>query len=279
VSSRCCRVVFLFNSSTCCSTFSHTGYSDDPWFEYGDVAAAANEVAEFRNVAYFSAAGNSGHQGYQEEWQNVACPDFVAPPGAPIFPGLYSSCHDFGGGKSTQRITASAPILIVLQWDEPFGNCQNDLDALVFAVDDNAPPGSPRFLVNAGSQDNLSGGDPLEIVFLPAGTYDLALALFDGTPFVGPSYSPPTLLQWRNYADDPLDFADPPLTASTITGQANTRFTAGVGAYYDQQTLGSGVEIEPFSSRGGTPILFDSDGDRLADPLLLEQPRFLGPDG
>jgi subtilisin family serine protease len=37
--------------------------------------------------------------------------------------------------------------------------------------------------------------------------------------------------------------------------------------------------LEPFSSQGGAPILFDSSGIRLATPIVRQKPDFIGPDG
>src|SRR4029079_8936900 len=34
-----------------------------------------------------------------------------------------------------------------------------------------------------------------------------------------------------------------------------------------------------FSSLGGIPILFDTNGNRLATPVVRQQPAFTGPDG
>ncbi len=37
--------------------------------------------------------------------------------------------------------------------------------------------------------------------------------------------------------------------------------------------------MEPFSSLGGAPILFDSSGNRLITPIVRQKPNFVGPDG
>jgi Ca2+-binding RTX toxin-like protein len=56
----------------------------------------------------------------------------------------------------------------------------------------------------------------------------------------------------------------------------------GVGAARYQDTPAFGVTppvIEAFSSAGGSPILFDTAGNRLATPEVREQPAITAPDG
>jgi hypothetical protein len=70
--------------------------------------------------------------------------------------------------------------------------------------------------------------------------------------------------------------------SSTSFGHPNGQFTAGVGAAWSVNTPEFGVsppELESFSSRGGTPILFDRSGARLAAPEIRNQPRFVATDG
>jgi subtilisin family serine protease len=56
----------------------------------------------------------------------------------------------------------------------------------------------------------------------------------------------------------------------------------GVGAARYQDTPAFGVNpplIEAFSSAGGSPILFDIAGNRLATPEVRQQPDITAPDG
>jgi hypothetical protein len=55
-----------------------------------------------------------------------------------------------------------------------------------------------------------------------------------------------------------------------------------VGAAFYFQTPACGATpavLEPFSSLGGAPILFDTSGTRLAAPVVRQKPDFVGPDG
>jgi len=72
--------------------------------------------------------------------------------------------------------------------------------------------------------------------------------------------------------------------SSTLMGHANlppTEVTAVAAADYTN-TPAFGVSppvVDFFSSLGGTPILFDDTGSRLASPLIPQQPNIVGPDG
>jgi hypothetical protein len=166
-------------------------------------------------------------------------------------------------------LTLLEPTLIILQWDEPFASVSgpmagstNDVDLLFLDVD--------RGGLLFGSFEQNIGGNPLEGGYFPAGTCDVVIAMSAGT-------NPPNLVKWIAYGDTIRD-VDPPMTASTLVGQPNTPHTAAVGAAYDQQTFGS-LTIQPYSAIGGTPIMFNRDGSRMAEPTVPKQPKFVGPDG
>jgi hypothetical protein len=55
-----------------------------------------------------------------------------------------------------------------------------------------------------------------------------------------------------------------------------------VGAAPFYNTPGCGVTPalpETYSAQGGSPILFDTSGNRLATPVIRQKPNFVGPDG
>ncbi|MDP2427554.1 MAG: S8 family serine peptidase [Methylobacter sp.] len=71
--------------------------------------------------------------------------------------------------------------------------------------------------------------------------------------------------------------------SSTIFGHPNATGAMAVGAMSYSQTpwFGSPItqgKIQSFSSAGGTPILFNVDGSRLAQPLLQLKPEIIAPD-
>src|SRR5262249_54768281 len=65
-------------------------------------------------------------------------------------------------------------------------------------------------------------------------------------------------------------------------GHANAAGAEAVGAAFYQQTPQFGQNpplLEPFSSAGGTPILFALNGTRLATPEVRQKPEIVAPDG
>lgn len=131
------------------------------------------------------------------------------------------------------------------------------------------------------------GGDPLEFLFIdvtsillgagrggdPGFTFQLAIGLFEGAP--------PGLM--KIVVDpDPGRFLDYPTNSGTSYGHHIASGAAGVAAAFAGSTPAFGVDpplVEPFSSAGGTPILIDTNGDRLDGPEIRRQPKFTGPDG
>mmetsp|Transcript_65408 Transcript_65408/g.133043 ORF Transcript_65408/g.133043 Transcript_65408/m.133043 type:complete len:360 (+) Transcript_65408:2257-3336(+) len=220
------------------------------------LARTANDAAEIHGVPYFTSVGNSGRNSWEGTYK----------PGEACLEGVLS-CHDFGDGVLKQRIKFTGMFgNIVFQWSEPF-------------YSGNGPPGSPSdldiFLLNTETgehvmvfpPENNIGGDPSEIAGIYEGEFDLVIALVGGPA--------PELMKWNVYHGDVE--ADPPANAGTIKPHANTKHVAAVGAAFELQTFGN-LEAEPFSSAGGSPVLFDRNGKRLAEPKVFDQPRFVGPD-
>jgi hypothetical protein len=69
--------------------------------------------------------------------------------------------------------------------------------------------------------------------------------------------------------------------SGTITGHANAAGAFAVGAvdFRDTPEFGGELRVEPFSSAGGTPILFDGNGIRLPRPEFRQKPDFSCVDG
>ena len=70
--------------------------------------------------------------------------------------------------------------------------------------------------------------------------------------------------------------------SATLQGHPGAAGAAAVGAAFYFQTPSCGTApavLEPYSSLGGAPILFDTAGVRLATPVVRQKPDFVGPDG
>ncbi|MCA1850920.1 MAG: S8 family serine peptidase [Beggiatoa sp.] len=90
-----------------------------------------------------------------------------------------------------------------------------------------------------------------------------------------------------NEGNDPVEIFDftntgPETKTGTSWGHSAAAGGLGIGAAFYQQTPAFGTSppiIEDFSSAGGTPILFDIAGNRLATPEDRPQPDITAPDG
>lgn len=249
----------MSNFLLCCQD-----YFNEPFFQDGIIAQAANDVAEQRGIPYFSSAGNRG----RDSWETGA---FA---GSGVNGPDGCEYHDFGGGQISQRLTVAATgqFFVTLEWDQPFNSVsgppgtQSDLNIFLLQ-------GGTENVLQSSTNDNI-GGDAFELVSASTntfGTTDLDIRI---TYCAGP---PPSRIQWITMIGIILS-SDPPTIAPTLYGHPNTQFAAGVAAAYEQQTFAAQTPIvETFSSPGGIPILFDRDGNPISE--VRPQPRFTGTDG
>jgi len=253
----------LLADSGCDVIVDDIGYLTEPFFLDGVIAKAANDVAESMNVPYFSSAGNSAKQ----SWEGVYNPSGAIDENGCEF-------HDFGGGQTRQLIVpSSASQTIKLQWDDAF-----------FSV--SGKPGTLQdidlIIVDAGTNNAIAsdlsfntGGDPVAFVqFTVSGPYEIMITHCNAVS------DPPPLLKWINFSSvSSIEFDT---ESSTSFGHPNAEFAAGVGAAFFQDTPAFGAVpplLENFSSRGGTPILFNADGSRKPEAEVRLQPRFTATDG
>lgn len=110
-------------------------YLDEPFFQDGPVAVAINEVTA-AGASYFTAAGNdnvisggSDVGSVEAQFAPVACPAGV--------PG--SACADFNPGGPADNsfeytVESGKEIVLDLQWAEPWGGVQTNLDAYLLSA-------------------------------------------------------------------------------------------------------------------------------------------------
>jgi hypothetical protein len=256
-------------------------YLAEPMFQDGIVAQAVNQVVG-GGVAFFSAAGNQARLSYQSAFRaGTVFGDgaFASAPGAPHFFG--GTAHNFAAGGGTdvfQRITLpnGGGFLLSFQWDSP-----------MFSV--SGAPGSPNdldiYLLNASATQVLAGshipnvnGDPVEVFAFVNNTGATADFNFVITNFQGPN---PGLMKYVlfNFNGTIQEFAT---NSSTIYGHINaaTAEAVGAAAYFNTPAFGvSPPVLDFYSSSGGTPILFDSAGNRLANAEIGSKPEIVAPDG
>jgi len=235
---------------------------EEPFFQLGLSAKAANKAAEENGIAYFTSARNYR----SSSWENRGFKDAPCPPQFP-FLANYSSCHEFGGDLGVyQFIPLFSFNKFVFQWDDPWQSIngppgpQTDLDVFLF----NATNGE---LLNFGVESNVNG-DAIESFYPLPGFYFFLIAKRSG-----PS---PNVIKWlsRGLESDPTGLGN----SGTVTETGNAPGTAAVGAASEKQVFGELV-MQDYSSLGGVPLIFDDDGNRRMEELVLNQPRFVGPDG
>ena len=246
------------------------GYFAEPMFQDGIIAQAVDEVTAL-GIPYFSAAGNSGRDSYESVFRDS---------GTTAYGGVL---HDFDASGVTdtfQRITVPGLSSMVLsfQWDEPFGSLggagsTSDMDILVLASESTSAT-----VLASGATDNI-GGNAGEIVgytnnSVSTATVYLALVKYND---IGPD---PGLLKYVKFRSGTI--AEHDTDSSTTFGQNNAAGAMAVAAAFFGDTPAFGQSpplLEGFSSRGGTPIFFDTDGNRLTTPVVRETPSFTAPDG
>ena len=212
------------------------GFPGEPYFGDGPIAQAVAKVAG--NPVYVSAAGNDAQVHYED--------DFV---GTTVL-GLGVPEHNFGnaaGGASDPTmnilVAPNATIIVVLQWNDPFGGSANDYDLLL--VDE-----TETFLL-ALSEDVQNGNDdPIEaIVFTnPFSTASIrvkvVIAQFSGANRRLEMFTllGPVLVEEFNVPDGSV-FGHP-----AVSGVLATAAIAASDPGNDT--------IESFSSRGPSEIFF-----------------------
>jgi len=261
-------------------------YLNEPMFEDGIVAQAVDAVTA-NGVAYYSAAGNQGRQSYETTFRDSG--EYLC---LEIFPP-YDDCniwfervgkmHDFDPGPGQhlfQSITIpiNATLTIAMQWDDPFGNAKTDHDVVL--LDET---GSAWY--EFGANDNVVTGDGWEVLqftndeFLGPGTTAFTVAItYDDVDSIGP---PATLLKAVFFGNG-ITINDFPTNSGTLIGHANAAGAAAVGAAFFLETPEYGIDpplLEPYSSAGGTPILFGVGGSPLPGPEVRLKPEFTAIDG
>jgi hypothetical protein len=259
-------------------------YFAEPMFQDGIIAQAVDSVVS-EGVTYFSSAGNASRQSYQSVFRagdffaSAAIPSVV---GAPGFLGGTAHNFDPGAGKDHfQSITLppGTTLTVSLQWDSPYFSVsgapgtQNNLD--LYVLDSSA------MVVLAGATLNNIGGDPIELF---GTTNNGTSALNVNLMIVNRSGPNPSVLKYVYFFSGLAPATNEHHTqSSTIFGHANAGGAVAVGAaaYFNTTQFGvSPPVLNSFSSRGGTSVMFDLAGNRLAvaDPRA-GKPEIVAPDG
>lgn len=263
-------------------------YLNEPMFQDGVVAQAVDSVVG-AGVAYYSAAGNSGRHSYESafvdsgedfciDWDYNGICD-------PIFE-LVGDMHDFDPGPSVdfyQSITipVDAILTVALQWDEPFGNVHTGdgpkSDHIIVLLDETG-----GIMLEISANDNVTTGEPWEVLqYYNDGSFGTEFNIvitFDDYDSPGP---PATLMKTVFYGNS-TSINEYQTNSATVVGHANSAGAEAVGAAFYEETPEYGwtpPKLEPFSSAGGTPIIFDTSGELLPAPEIRLKPEIVAIDG
>jgi Subtilase family len=273
------------------------GYFDEPFYQDGLVAEAVDAV-EAEGVAYFSAAGNDSDLAYE----NTA-PSFATTATSGSMSGEQLLNFDTTGASDTTSLPVTIPpippgdfLAIVVEWDQPYVTGASGSPGASSSVDLCVTGASAGTIVTDYDGDAVSctgpnavGIDPYQIIIIgnptsaSGNTPQQSLSIMVGLA----ANSRGTIVPGRiivSVEDDGLgstitSFAT---DSATIQGHPGAAGAAAVGAafYFETPQCGtSPATLEPFSSIGGAPILFDTTGTRLATPIVRQKPDFVGPDG
>ena len=269
-------------------------YFDEPYYQDGLVAEAIDAV-EAQGVAYFTAAGNNSDLSYE----NTA-PKFSTLATAPPNADEYLLNFDTSNAAATTSLPVTIPpippgdfLAVTLEWDQPYitgaassGGATSQLDLCI-----TGGTGSDTIIDYDGNAVSCTGPNKLGadsyqvmVVYNPASAagntaqqnFNIVVGLANGTKApgrlivtVGDNGLGSTITQFAT-------------NSATIQGHRTAAGAAAVGAAFYFQTPRCGstpAALEPYSSIGGTPILFSSAGTRLATPLYRQKPDFVAPDG
>jgi Subtilase family len=269
------------------------GYFDEPFFQDGLVAQAIDTV-EAQGVAYFSAAGNFGSLAYEN-----TDPAFTKA-GSGSNAGELLLNFDTTNATNTTALPLTIPaippgdfVAVVVQWDQPYitgaagsPGASSHIDVCITGGD-----GSDTITDYDGNPvsctgPNATGVDPYQIMIIgnPANAagnsqqqnLNVVIGLADATAKPGRIL---VVIEDDGLGSTINSFAT---NSPTVQGHRSATGAATVGAAFYFKTPRCGTSpavLENFSSLGGTPILFDTSGNRLATPEVRQKPDFVGPDG
>jgi len=239
----------------------------EPMFQDGIIAQAVNNAVT-AGSAYFSSAGNQARRSYQSAF-NAGQQVNIG--------GVLETAHEFDPVTDDilQRITVpiGGRFLLSFQWDAPFATAggagaNNNLN--IYLIQNGTT------IVAQGRTNNI-GGDAVEVPFFNNNTngtqFDILI-----TSAGGPI---PGTIKYVDFGIG-VTFNEYLTNSTTLFGHANAQSAIALGASSFLATPAFGVNppvVENFSALGGTPIIFNAAGVRLATPVVRQKPDFVAPDG
>lgn len=242
-----------------------------PFFQDG-VSAQAVQEATNKGITLISAAGNNGNISYESEFR---------PGGTFSLSDITFEAHDFDAGENIDlfqdiKVTKDETLIRpLLSWDEPIGNISSEYKMFLL----NSPE-----LPNENNVTSISVIPSLSAIDTPLRTLlyptikDETLYLLIAREDTDSHQS--NIIKWVSFANGAdrtttYEYIDDDSLNRTVVGQANAPASIAVGAINAEATQ----DIRTYTSRGGSPILFDKKGTKLSTPIVRKKPEIFAPDG
>ena len=248
-------------------------YLTEPFFQTGDVIQTAVQTAINAGVSYFTSASNEGSNFYQASFTGVKT----------TLTGLAGSylAENFGTAsapvtRQSLTIAKGATASIDLQWDQPFagiGGKTGAANSLGMVLYDS----SNHIVAYATMNDvNRNPDQFLQFTNTTAST-GFSLAIFtNGGSTVPGQFKYIVYGQGTTINDPHAGKGSGTLIGHEEVAAANT---VGAVAYTQTAAYGGKNAVESFSSVGPGSLLFDANGNRLAQATSSGGVDFIAPDG
>src|SRR5262249_3358118 len=193
--------------------------------------------------------------------------DAIAAHGHPIGESFHNFRTTDGKTAVTTRLDSFANNVVDFQWDEPFdlGKVHTDYNIYVFDLQGHyLDPLDPNFPGFYTTDVNPETDEPTELLFLPPGNFQIAIARVSGGNARHLKYIVVNGVGESTHQNAP-----------SVAGHTAARRARSVAAFqYDILTF-----PEDFSSPGPVTIYFDKNGNRLNEPEIRQVPQISGVDG
>ncbi len=270
--------VIALQAAGCTVIVDDIDLGDEPFFQLGSAAEnAISDVIAKDGVTFVSSAGNFGDAYYQHAFTAST---------TTLYDGSPAQAMTFSNGTSYQSVTAAGGSYdyITLQWDASYYDSGAAPDSITIKAFD-----SNNNLVATSSQVEVNGQlvAATELALPPSNsttTYNIAIYQNAGTPavseikynLIGVGVSGGTgvggRINDRDAGSGDGEIAGHPLIPGEIAvGAIDVANTPATGATPDF--------TDYFSSTGPGKLLFDANGNPLPQPVTVNTPDVVGPDG
>ena len=259
--------------SGCTVIVDDVGSSIEPFYQDGPISNAVDDVVENDGVPYFSSAGNDGQNSYEAPFRPSDTSGVLSDT---------SIAHNFANDTTDthQAITIQAGgefTIFSFQWTDPSaiveGSAGADTDIDIALVN------SADSIVAQSTRDNIGTGVPVESIGYTneSGSEQTLDLVIEKT--AGPD---PDEIKYI-YFGGGFQIEEYETLGPTIYGHPMAEGAMAVAAapFYRTAAYNDNADpaiLESFSSKGGIPILFDQDGDRIPE-TVRQKPDVTGTDG